>query len=271
MSSAFTRLIMKFYVVIYRTDTLTTDKANQLSTPGSWDFSAFPSWDLDVVIDGGAPQTITIDSTLFDNPAEATAPEVVDQINAEILNGFAIEDADGAIVLATNTLGDGGSVVIGGDAGGVLAFPTTEAAGGAYDSVWGAPRPTADGTQTGTDSRRELAPITQLCQLDRDDWGSRTMTAGGESQKADTVIVLRKDHLATAGLMGSDGLPLLHVGDRVARILQRDGNIAQEFDDPPGMWINKIEPAGYGLTFFGNAEIDLFYLHCSKDRETEKA
>jgi len=269
MGSAFTRLIMKFRVVIYRTDTLTTDKANILSTPETWDFSTFPTIDLEVTIDAGALQTITIDSSLFDDPAAATAAEVIDQINAAIVGGFAIEDADHQIVLATDTLGNPGSILAGGAAGALLGFDTEEVSGGAYDDVWGAPTPTADGTQTGADSRRELAPITQLCQLDRQEWGKRTLTAGGESDVSDIVIELRKDHLEAAGLMGSNGLPLIHIGDRIDRILQRDGTVAMDFPHPPGMWVNEVEPLGYGLTYFGTAEINLFALHCKKDREIE--
>lgn len=269
MTSFFTQLIQKFQVVIYRTDTLTTDKSNVLSTEETWDFSTFPTIVLDVTLDGGPIQNIVIDSSLFSDSSAATASEVVSQINAQISGGFSIEDGKHRIVLATNTIGDSGSIVVGGAAGTLLGFSSEEVSGGSYDSVWGAPIPTVDGTQTGSNSRRERAPITQLCQLDREGWGNRTLTAGGESDKADIVIVLRKDHLESAGLMDSNGLPHLHVGDRIDRILQKDGKVSMIFPNPPGMWISEVEPAGYGLSFFGTPEINLFYIHCEKDRKIE--
>jgi len=269
MSSPFTHLIMKFQAVIYRTDTLTTDRANQASDPEKWDFSPYPTIDLEVTFDGGALQIITLDSSLFANAAEATAEEVIAQIEAAISDGFAIENGDHQIIVATNTVGESGSVLIGGDAGVLLGFQTEEAQGGAYDRIWGAPKPVADGTQTGAEGRRERAPVTQLCQLGRDEVGKRTLTAGGESDKSDFTILLKKDLLAAAGLMDDTGLPHLHIGDRIAKILQRNGAIALDFPDPPGMWITKVEPVGYGLTFFGNAEVNLFRLHVSKDREIE--
>jgi len=269
MTSFYTALIQKFQAVFYRTDTITTNKANINGDPETWDFSPYPTINLEVTFDVGGLQTIAIDSSLFADPVHATAAEVVDQINALITNGFAVEDSEGQVIICTNTEGEGGSVLVEGPAGALLGFPAQEVEDGAYDDIWRAPLPRADGTQTGAGRRRELAGVTLKCQLDRDDWGDRTLTAGGESDKADIVIVLRKDHLATAGLMKADGLPKLHVGDRVDRILQLNGAIAMDFPVPPGMWIKDVEPAGYGLAFFGTPEINLFYIHCRKDREIE--
>ncbi|MCP4568955.1 MAG: hypothetical protein GY841_15375 [FCB group bacterium] len=268
MTSFFTKLIMKFYAVIYRTDTLTTDRANLVSGTGPWNMSAQPSYTIDVTIDGGGVQNIVIDTTLFAVPSAATAAEVILQLGG-IAGGFAIENASYQIVIATDTIGDTGSVLIGGDGGALLGYSTEATNGGAYDDVYGAPLPTADGTQTGANSRRELAPVTQLCQIDRNDWGKRKLTAGGESEKADIVVVLTFDNLAAAGLIDSEGMPKLRIGDRVDRILRRDGTLDVEFPVPPGMWVNKVERSGHGLTYFGTAQTNLFYLHCRKDRTIE--
>jgi len=259
---------MKFFVVIYRTDTLTTDRANLLSEPGPWDMSAQPNYTVEVTIDGGGVQNIVIDTSLFSNPSQATADEVIDQLGG-ISGGFAIENADSQIVISTDTVGNLGSVLIGGDGGALLGYSSEAVSGGAYDNVFGAPVPTDDGTQTGADSRRELAPVTQLCQIDRNNWGNRKLTAGGESEKADIVIVLTNDNLSAAGLIDSEGMPKLRIGDRIDRILRRDGSTDVEFPEPPGMWINKVERAGHGLTYFDTAQTNLFYLHCRKDRTIE--
>ena len=270
MPSLFTALIQRFQVVICRTDTITTDKANVNSDPETWDFSGFATIDIEITFDAGGLQTITLDSSLLTDDSAATAAELVEQINATITDGLAFDDSNGQIVIASDTQGDSGSVEVGGAAGSYLGFLAEGVSGGAYDDVLGAPLPQDDGTQTGSARRRELAGVTLKCQLDREDWGKRTLTAGGESDKADIVIVLKKDHLTVAGLMGTNGLPTLHVGDRIDKILQLDNVVAMDFPHPPGMWINEVEPAGYGLAFFGVPEINLFYLHCSKDRTIEK-
>ncbi len=269
MTSFFTKLIMKFNVVIYRTDTLTTDKANLLSSAGPWDMSALPNYTVDVTIDGGGLQSLVIDTSLFSDSAAATVAEVIAQLTG-ITGGFAIENANSQIVIASDTVGDSGSVLVGGDGGTLLGFSSEVTSGGAYDDVFGAPLPTSDGTQTGADSRRELAPVIQPCQTDRDDVGRRTLTAGGVYEKADIVVVLTNDNLVAAGLIDDEGMPKLGIGDRVARILRRDGTLDIEYPVPPGMWISKVERAGHGLTYFGTAQTNLFYLHCSKDRIIEK-
>jgi hypothetical protein len=271
MTSLFTSLIQRFQAVFYRTDHITTGSANAVSDVETWDFSLITTIDLSVDIDGGGSQTITLEAALLADSSSATAAELVIQINTQLTGGVAVDDSKGRIVIATSTMGDSGSVEIGGAAGTLLGFRTDEVSGGAYDDVWGAPLPQADNTQEGEDTRRELAPVTIECQIDRADWGTRRLTAGGEEEKADGILTLKKDDLASAGLLGSDGLPVLHIGDRLDRILQLDDVLAIQFPYPPGMWVQKVEPAGFGLAYFGTPEVNLFYIHCSKDRHVEGA
>lgn len=270
MVSLFTTLIQRFQAVFYRTDHITTNSANVVSYSETWNFSSISTIDLDVEIDGGGAQTVTLESALLADDTAATAAELVTQINAQLTGGVAVADSKGRIVIATNRMGDSGSVEVSGDARALLGFGSDAVEGGTYDDVWGAPAPRANDTQEGEDSRRELAPVTIDCQLDRADWGSRTMTPSGEEEKADGILTLKKDDLADAGLIGDDGKPIFHVGDRLDRILQLDGNIAISFPYPPGMWIQKVEPGGFGLAYFGTPEINLFFIHCSKDRNVEK-
>lgn len=269
MVSLFTSLIQRFQAVFYRTDHITTDSANVISDQETWDFSSIPTIDLEVDIDGGGVQTITLQRSLLADQGAATAAELVVQINSQLTGGVSIEDSKGRIIIVTNTSGDSGSVEVGGAAGTLLGFRSDEVSGGAYDDVWGAPLPQADATQEGEDARRELAPVMIECQLDRADWGTRTLTAGGEEEKADGILTLKKDDLVDASLLGDDGMPMFHVGDRLDRILKLDDELAIQFPCPPGMWVQKVEPAGFGLAYFGTPEINLFYIHCSKDRETK--
>lgn len=269
MVSLFTSLIQRFQAVFYRTDHLTTNSANVVSLPETWDFSSTPTIDLEVDIDGGGAQTVTLDASLLAADTAATSAELVSQINAQLTGGVSIADSQGRVVIATNRMGDTGSIEVGGAAGTLLGFSSDAVEGGTYDDVWGAPTPRSDDTQEGEDSRRELAPVTIECQIDRSDWGTRTLTPSGEEEKADGILTLKKDDLSDLDLIGSDGKPIFHVGDRLDRILQLDGNLAISFPYPPGMWIQKVEPAGFGLAYFGTPEINLWYIHCSKDRNVE--
>lgn len=262
-------MIQRFQAVFYRTDHLTTDKANVISAAGPWNFTGITTIDLDVEIDGGGVQPITLQSSLLADITAGTAAELVVQINTSLTGGLAVEDSEGRIIIVTNRIGDAGSVTVGGDAGSFLRFSSETAEGSVYDDVFGAPTPQSDGTQEGQETRRELAPVTIECQLDRADWGTRKLTAGGEEEKADGILTLKKDDLDSASLMGSDGSPMLHIGDRLDKILQIDGDVAIDFPNPPGMWVQKVETAGFGLAYFGTPEVNLFYIHCSKDRTVE--
>lgn len=270
MSSIWTILVQQFQAVICRTDHITTDSANMISDAGPWDFSSILTIDLEVNIDAGGVQIITIESSLFADDTAATAVELASQVNALIVGGVAAADAEGHLIIASSTMGDPGSISVGGAAGTLLGFRDSTISGGAYDDVWGAPLPQADGTQEGESSRREHYPDTIRCQLDRADWGTRKLIAGGEHEQAVGIIVVKKDDLRSAGLLGSDGLPMFHVGDRVDKILNIDGGLEIDFPDPPGMWIQKIEPAGFGLAYFGTPEVNLFYLHVGKDRVVDR-
>ena len=269
MTSTWTSLIQRFQAVFYRTDHLTTDKANVVSVSGPWNFTGITTIDLDVEIDGGGVQVIPLDSTLLADITAGTAAELVVQINSLLTGGVSVEDSEGRIIIVTNRIGDAGSVTVGGDAGSFLRFSTETAEGSVYDDVYGAPTPTADGTQEGKESRRELAPVTIECQLDLSRWGPKKLTAGGEEEKADGIFTLKKDDIVSVGLMGNNGWPLLHIGDRIDRILDLKGNVAIDFPNPPGMWVQEVEPAGPGLAYFDTPEVNLFYIHCSKDRTVE--
>lgn len=80
--------------------------------------------DLDVVVDGGAPQTVVFDAADFENIAEATADEIASVLAAGLTGGSAVEDF-GRVLLRSDTFGDVSSIqVTGGTANAILGFDT---------------------------------------------------------------------------------------------------------------------------------------------------
>jgi hypothetical protein len=256
-------LIHEFLVIIRRLDTKATDAASVATgTQETWDFSGVPLT-LTAKVDGGSEQTITFVTGDFATNSAATADEVVARIDADLTGGEAYKDASGAVVAGTDTTGDSGSIQItGGTANSILSFPTVLVSGGGYDDVFAGTKRIPDGTQEGLDSRRERPSISLRCQLDRNSWGQQAMGPGGLEKRSDIVIIVEREDLVDLSLLDSNGVPYIEAGDRIDKITKDDGTVMWAYPDPPGMFVDRVEPAGYGLT--SDAEINLFNIHCSK-------
>ncbi len=135
-----------------------------------------------------------------------------------------------------------------------------------YDPILGGLIPTDDGTQEGASRRVEHAVDTLTCQVDRANWGEQRIDAGGQQEAVDIVLVLDRRELASKGLLRTDGRPRFNAGDKVLRIKTRDGVTQEEFPDPPGMIVNRVERTGFGLRAFGAPRFNLVTLFCAAPR-----
>jgi len=143
---------------------------------------------------------------------------------------------------------------------------TAAVVGGGYDKEFDAVRVVNDGTQIGSSSRREMDELRLNVQLDRDSWGRNTPGRGGRQVVADIVLVFHWPDLENGGLIGTDGEPLLKVGDRIDKIETVMGDVESTFKNPPGMFITEFERAGHGLNPFGTPRTNLLYTYCSYAR-----
>ena len=142
---------------------------------------------------------------------------------------------------------------------------------GGYDDVFDEMVPVQDGTALGGDSRRELDPILLPCQVDieADQKGinEQKLTRGGYDEMTDLVLTLFMPDLEAGGYVDANGHPELREGDRVARILDQGGNVAWEFEYPPGLMVQWVEPRGFGIALRGTPKFNLVYLHCHVPRQ----
>jgi len=145
---------------------------------------------------------------------------------------------------------------------------TAAVPGGGYDPDFHEPLPVDDGSLLGSSSRR-YHPVDQLhCQLDRrKEWGNPQFTRAGEDVDCDIVVVLHWPELEKLGLLDADRQPLFKAGDKVVELHDVKGNLEERFDDPPGMFVDGISRAGYGLNAFGTPKTNLLYLYCNYDRK----
>jgi hypothetical protein len=265
MTSLYTELIQKFDVVIYQLDTNRTGSSSTESKVETFDFSGGDSV-ISISVDGGANQDILIQQALFVDPSAATAEEVAFQVDPLLTGGEVYTTSDGRVVIATLTRGDSGAIAVSGPAVAILDISVTSVDGQAYDDEFGGSRPIDDGTQDGTPSRREKEPVTLKCQISWVGAGRQNIIPGGKEVPSDIVITVKVDDLSALGLLDSNNEPLLTAADRIDRIMRIDGALERRFPNPEGMWINMVEPIGYGLAYFGTPQVNLYDLHCAKDR-----
>ena len=134
--------------------------------------------------------------------------------------------------------------------------------GGGYDAEFDELKPTDDGTQTGSSSRREMAELRLPVQLDRRTWGAYDAKRGGKEIEADIILAFHWPDLENRGLIGSDGEPVLKAGDRISHVETLAGAVEATFDNPPGMFIEDMERSGHGQAPFGTPRTNLLYVYC---------
>ena len=253
-------LIHEFIAVIRRLDTKATDAASVATrTQETWNMAGLPLT-ITAKVDGGSAQTITFIAGDFVTSSTATAEEIATRLDT-VTGGEAYVDASGAVIIGTSTTGSSGSIqVTGGTANSILEFPTVLVSGGAYDDVFGGTKRIPDGSINGLDARRERAALNAPCQVDRNTWGEQSMGPGGKEVRADVVLVLERDWLVDNNLLDASGVPYIEAGDRIVQIQKTTGAVMWAYPDPPGLWVHKVEPAGYGLT--ADPEFNLVNLHC---------
>jgi hypothetical protein len=150
-----------------------------------------------------------------------------------------------------------------------LDAATTDAVvGGGFDDVLNEVIPVDDGTQLGSTSKRYLPDLRVYAQLDRDpDFGRSVQTRGGGEKSRDVVLVLHRHHLEMEGLINDEGGAMIYKGDRVVQFEDINGNVIRTFPEPPGLYVNDVEDAGYGLAAFSVPQINLIYVTCHPDRQ----
>jgi hypothetical protein len=143
---------------------------------------------------------------------------------------------------------------------------TAAVTSGGYDATFREPIRVPNGTQLGAASRREKTAIRLRCQIDRTQFDGASLIRAGYQPEHQLQLVTFWPELEAAGLIGTDGNPLLAPGDRVGEIETIAGAIEATFPNPPGLWVRNLERAGHGLAAFGVPRTNLLILHCAVGR-----
>ena len=152
----------------------------------------------------------------------------------------------------------------------VLAQVDTEATAavvdGGYDDEFNEVLPVDDDTQLGSDSLRYKPEVRLPCQVDREQFGIKSLTRGGYQTESDIVVVLHRPDLEALGMIDAEGQATIQPGDRIVAIEDKLGNVQNAWSDQK-MLVDDVEPAGYGLHAFGAPKFNLVNLKCKLERE----
>jgi hypothetical protein len=151
------------------------------------------------------------------------------------------------------------------------AVATAATVGGGYDDDFRTVRQVADGSQLGASSRVEKEAIRLPCQMARRSWGEDQPEPGGHEIKYDVQLRLHWPDLEAAGLIDAGGVAEIAQGDRIGAIETVAGVVEETFPNPPGLFVEYAERAGYGLAAFGTPRTNLLILYCRFAAKAERA
>lgn len=123
--------------------------------------------------------------------------------------------------------------------------------GGGYDPDLQCLLPVDDNTQLGASSRVEKAAIDLPCQVGRRAWGAAIPRGTGYEVDYDLEFVLHIPDLEAAGLMDTHNTPMITNGDRIGALLRIDGTVEETFDNPPGLFVVRVERCEPAIAAFG--------------------
>lgn len=123
--------------------------------------------------------------------------------------------------------------------------PATEG----YDDVFREPAlARADaGDRVGEVNRVEAAPITLHAQIESRSFEQLMQMYQGNAPRSQIDLVFHFRELEANGLVDANGLPMLYIGDRLHRILDKAGNLVQTIPNPPGLFAMEILPRSFGF------------------------
>ena len=106
--------------------------------------------------------------------------------------------------------------------------------------------------------------------MDRAQWDDDKLLRSGHDPETTIYLHLHTPDLENAGMIDTNGAPMIYPGDRVEAILDDAGNLQERFPNPPGMFVVGVERAGYGLDMAHTPRFNLVTLTVTKPRQGDE-
>jgi hypothetical protein len=125
-----------------------------------------------------------------------------------------------------------------------------------------------DLTVVGPEAPLVAGIVDRLSADGRRSWGAATPRGTGYEIDYDLEFVLHIPDLEAASLMDANGRPMITNGDRVGALLRSDGTVEEAFDNPPGLFVVKVERCEPAIAAFGTPRSNLVILFCKYAAQT---
>jgi len=118
-----------------------------------------------------------------------------------------------------------------------------------YDDDFGeVTRTDSDGDGIGEVQRSDHAAVKVPCQIARRTFEGLQAHDMGNVPQSDLVLWLHFNDLERLSLVADNGLPLIHTGDRLSRILEIGSEaLVMTIRTPPGLYVTDATASGWGL------------------------
>ncbi len=97
------------------------------------------------------------------------------------------------------------------------------------------------------DALREERCTRVRCQIEDDVFDAVRQVLGGTSPDSQIRLVIHFSELEERNLLDDNGRPMIRLHDRLSAIYDCDENLIERIPDPPGLFVNDVTPAGFGL------------------------
>jgi hypothetical protein len=109
-------------------------------------------------------------------------------------------------------------------------------------------------------SRSEKTLIELPCQVEEPSWFRAKFSYTGIEQSGEVSIILHFPDLEKNNLIDDKGFSKINIGARLVKLSTVDGNLIQEFDNPPGMYVTVAKDSSFGLAYGKSATRNLLIL-----------
>lgn len=108
--------------------------------------------------------------------------------------------------------------------------------------------PPVSGSDRGTVVRVET-PLRLPCQYEPGNQEDLRMDATGRNPNSLVRLVFHFSDLEDAGLIDTDGRPLIRINDRLDEVRDyNDDSLIERFPDPPGLYATQVQSRSFGLS-----------------------
>lgn len=105
----------------------------------------------------------------------------------------------------------------------------------------------ADADDVKGEALREETCVRLRCQIEDGVFEAVRQVLGGTSPDSKMTLVFHFKDLEEANMLDENGRAMIRLHDRLLAIYDCDEKLIETIPDPPGLFVNDVTPAGFGI------------------------